>query len=148
MVEWQGITLKAFLVILGIYLLASGATMLIGSLINRQGSWVGTALVGVLSAVAGLYVFSNPTISGLVALSVVAIWSIGVGLLQVVAGFEGKNNWLRIFAGTVYTLFGFYIFANPRGGALTLVWLIGLTTISSGIALVIAAFEANKLAKS
>ena len=49
-------------------------------------------------------------------------------MLQIVAGFEGKNNWLQIFAGFVYTLFGFYIFANPKGGAIALVWIIGLST--------------------
>jgi hypothetical protein len=39
-------------------------------------------------------------------------------VLQIVAGFEGKNNWLQIFAGVVYALFGMYVFANPKGGAL------------------------------
>ncbi len=146
-VAWPGITLKAFLVILGIYLIATGVVMLVGSLANREGSWAGHALIGVISAVAGLYVFANPGITALVALSTIAIWAIVVGMLQIVAGFEGKNNWLLIFAGAVYTWFGFYIFANPAGGALTLVWLIGLSTIVSGITLVIAAFEANSASK-
>jgi uncharacterized membrane protein HdeD (DUF308 family) len=144
---WPGITLKAFLVVLGVYLLAAGVVMLVGAFANREGSWAGTALVGVISAVAGLYVFSNPQISALVALTVIAIWAVAVGMLQVVAGFEGKNNWLQVFAGVVYTLFGFYIFANPKGGAVALVWLIGLSTIAGGIALVIAAIEANTVRK-
>ena len=144
---WPGITLKAFLIILAMYLVAVGVVMLVGAIVNREGRWIGTALVGVISAVAGLYVFANPQISALVALSVIAVWAIAVGMLQIVAGFEGKNNWLMIFAGAVYTLFGFYIFANPAGGALTLVWLIGLSTIISGVFLVVAAFEANSLDK-
>jgi uncharacterized membrane protein HdeD (DUF308 family) len=144
---WPGITLKAFLIILAMYLVAVGVVMLVGAIVNREGRWIGTALVGVISAVAGLYVFANPQISALVALSVIAVWAIAVGMLQIVAGFEGKNNWLMIFAGAVYTLFGFYIFANPAGGALTLVWLIGLSTIISGVFLVVAAFEANNLDK-
>jgi len=144
---WPGITLDSFLVILGVYLLASGVVMLVGALMHRQGSWVGSALVGVISAVAGLYVFSNPGISALVVLSVIALWAIVVGMLQLAAGFEGKNNWILIFAGTVYTLFGFYIFANPADGAIALVWLIGLSSIVSGIAHVIVAFEANYVGK-
>ena len=144
---WPGITLVSFLIILGVYLLASGVVMLVGALLSRQGSWVGTALVGVISAVAGLYVFSNPGISALVVLSVIAIWAIVVGMLQIAAGFEGKNNWLLICAGAVYVLFGFYIFANPAGGAIALVWLIGLSSIVSGIALTIAAFEAHHAGK-
>ncbi len=146
-VAWPGITLKAFLIILGVYLLAVGVVMLVGSIANREGHWVSTALVGLISVVAGLYVFANPSISALVALSVIAVWAIVAGMLQIVIGFEGRNDWLMIFAGSVYTLFGFYIFANPAGGALTLVWLIGLSTIAGGIALVIAAFEANSSSK-
>ena len=84
---WPSITLKAFLVVLGVYLLASGVVMAIGSLVNRQGHWVGGAIIGALSAVAGLYVFANPKISALAILTVVAVWSIAVGTLQLVAGF-------------------------------------------------------------
>lgn len=144
---WPSITLKAFLVILGVYLLATGAVMLVGSIANREGHWVGGALVGLISFVAGLYVFSHPQISALVTLSVIALWAVAVGMLQIVAGFEGKNNWLQIFAGFVYTLFGFYIFANPKGGAIALVWIIGLSTLAGGVALVVTAFEANSASK-
>jgi uncharacterized membrane protein HdeD (DUF308 family) len=121
--------------------------MLVGSLVNRDGKWAIGALVGFLSVVSGLYVFSHPQASALVALSVIAIWAVAAGMLQIVAGFEGKNNWWLVLSGAIYTLFGFYIFANPKGGALTLVWLIGLSTITGGIALVITAFEANSASK-
>lgn len=144
---WPGITLKAFLVILGIYLLAVGFGMIVGSLANRAGHWVGSALIGVVSIAAGLYVFAHPQSTALILLSVIAIWAIAVGMLQIVAGFEGRNNWLMIFAGVVYTLFGFYIFANPKGGAITLIWLIGLTAVVAGIAHVVAAFELDKASK-
>lgn len=140
---WPGITLKIFLVILGVYFIATGLAMLVGSLVNHQGRWVLGALLGVISVVAGLYVFANPAISGLVTLSVIAIWAVAVGMLQIVAGFEGRNSWSLIIAGTINTLFGFYIFANPVGGAIALVWLVGLSTIIGGIALVVTAFEAH-----
>lgn len=144
---WPGITLKTFLIILGAYLVLSGLVMLVGSLVNHQGKWVAGVLTGVISTVAGLYVFANPQISGLIALFVIAIWSIAAGMLQIGAGFEGKNNWALIIAGAIYTLFGFYIFANPASGALALVWIIGLSSIASGIALIITAFEANSVSK-
>lgn len=140
---WPGITLKVFLIIIGIYFIASGFTMLVGSLVHHQGKWILGALLGVISVVAGLYVFANPAISGLVTLSVIAVWAVAVGMLQIVAGFEGKNSWSLIIAGAINTLFGFYIFANPVGGAIALVWLIGLSTIIGGVALVITAFEAH-----
>lgn len=143
---WPGITVKAFLIILALYFLATGIAMAIGSLVNREGHWVGGALIGLLSVVAGLYVFAHPQITALAVLTVIAIWSIGVGVLQIVAGIEAnKKNWLLVTAGAIYTLFGFYIFANPKGGAIALIWLIGLSIIASGIVLVISSFEAHKM---
>jgi uncharacterized membrane protein HdeD (DUF308 family) len=144
---WPGISLKAFLIVLGIYLLTSGAVMAIGSLVNRHGHWVGGAIIGALSAIAGLYVFANPGISALAILTVIAIWSIAVGALQLVAGFAGNNNWWMILAGAVQTLFGFYIFANPGGGALALVWLVGLSIITAGLLLIVAAFKGGDLSR-
>ncbi len=144
---WPGISLKAFLVVLGLYLVISGLVMIVGSLVNHQGKWIAGALVGGISAVAGLYVLANPQITGLVALYVIALWAIAAGLLQIVSGAEEKNSWWLIVSGVIYTLFGFYIFANPDKGAIALIWLIGLSVIVGGIALIITAFEMNKDAK-
>ncbi|MCX6728706.1 MAG: DUF308 domain-containing protein [Candidatus Saccharibacteria bacterium] len=144
---WPGITLKIFLVILGLYFVLSGLVMLVGSLIHHQGKWITGAVLGGLTAVAGLYVLANPQISGLVALYVIALWAITAGLLQVVAGFEEGNSWWLVVSGVIYALFGFYIFANPAGGALALIWFIGLSVIIGGISLIITAFEINKDSK-
>lgn len=143
--SWPGITLKVFLIILGIYFVISGLALFVGSLINlnRTGRWVTGALLGGLSVVAGLYVFANPQLSALVAIYVVAIWGVAVGILQIAAGLEGKNNWWMVIAGVIYTLFGLYIFGHPLTGALALTWVIGLSTVAGGIALIITAFELN-----
>ena len=144
---WPGITLKAFLITLGAYLVASGLIMIVGSLVNLNGRWALGTLMGAISVAAGMYVFANPAISGLVALYTIAIWSITTGMLQIAAGFEGKNNWWLIISGLVYTWFGFYIFAKPVGGALTLIWIIGLSNIVGGVLLITTAFEANSASK-
>lgn len=141
--SWPGITIKTFLIVLGLYFAASGLVMLIGSLVSRQGKWIAGALIGAVGTIAGLYVLANPQITGLIALYVIALWAITAGLLQIVSGFEGKNNWWLIISGVIYTLFGFFVFANPVGGALALIWFIGLSVVVGGIALIIAAFEIN-----
>ena len=144
---WPEITLKVFLIVLGVYLLATGVTLGIGSLVNRGNHWVGGAVIGALSAIAGLYVFANPKISALAVLTVIAIWAIATGGLSLVAGLEGKNNWWMILFGAALVLFGFYIFANPGGGALTLVWLLGVTMIFSGIMEVVVAMRLGALSR-
>src|SRR3972149_6678312 len=79
---WPSITLKAFLVVLGIYLVAAGLVLLVGSLVRHEGHWILGAVMGVVSAIAGLYVFANPGISALVVLSLIAIWAVVVGTLE------------------------------------------------------------------
>ncbi len=146
---WPAISLKAFLIILGIYLIASGLALAVGSLVGRSGHWVAGVLMGGFSVIAGLYVFANPGISALAVLTVIAIWSMVVGLLQIMVGFEAKNNdWWLVLAGAIQLLFGFYIFANPKGGALVLVWLIGLTAVINGIILAAAAFRHKSLTRA
>ncbi len=147
-VAWPGITLRAFLIVLGIYLLAVGAVALIGSVISRTGHWVLGMLLGGLSFVAGLYVFANPDISAVVILSLIAIWAIVVGVLLIVAGFEADKDgiWL-VLAGLVTGFFGFYIFANPGEGALVLIWLISIYSIVSGILLTIGGFKLHSASK-
>src|SRR3989344_4368766 len=142
---WPSITLKAFLVVLAVYLVAAGLVLMVGSLFRREGHWVLGAVMGAISAIAGLYVFANPKISALAILTVIAIWAIVVGALEVVAGFEGRNNWWLILSGAVFVLFGFYIFARPGQGALVLMWLIGLSAIASGILSVVAASRLGAL---
>ncbi len=145
---WPGITLKVFLIILGVYLLTSGVVMIIGSLVSHENHWVGGALIGALGVIAGLYVFANPTVTGLVILSVIAIWSIAVGALEIVAGFEaGKHGWWVIVSGLISVLFGVYIFANPRNGAIALIWLIGIYSIVSGAVLGVAALKLSRVNK-
>ena len=145
---WPSITLKSFLVVLAVYLVASGVVLLVGSLLRQQGHWILGAVMGVISAVAGLYVFANPGISALVALSLIAIWAVVLGALEVVAGFEGRNNWWLILSGAVLVFFGFYIFARPGAGAIVLVWLIGLSAIASGILSAVAAARLGALERS
>ena len=147
-VSWPAITLKAFLIVLGIYLLAAGAITLVGSVIHRDGHWVLGILLGVLSFAAGLYVFSNPDISALVVLTLIAIWAIVVGALLIVAGFEAdKDGIWFILAGLVSGFFGFYIFANPGEGAVALIWLISIYSIVTGILLVVGGFKLHGAAK-
>lgn len=142
---WPGITLKAFLIVLAIYLLASGFVLLVGSLLQRDNNWVLGAILGAVSVIAGLYVFANPQISALVVLSLIAIWAIVFGALDMVAGFEGKNNWWMILSGVVLVLFGFYIFAKPGAGALALIWIIGLSSIISGVLTAVGAVRLGAL---
>lgn len=146
---WPSITLAALIIILGVYLLTSGVFLTLGSIAKRGGHWVGGAIIGVFSAISGIYIFAHPDIGVLSLLVVISIWSIVTGVMQLAAGFEADPNdrWL-IFSGAVQTLFGLYIFANPKGGAIAVIWLIGLTAIVNGSLLTVAALHSGLLRKA
>lgn len=139
---WPGITLQALIILVGIYLFATGAVLTVGSIADREENWVGGLILGILSVLAGVYVFGNPEITGLVLLYVIAIWAIVVGVLQIAGGFEVENDggWL-IFGGIVSVLFGLFAFARPLSGALALIWLIGFFAILNGVFLVVGGFK-------
>jgi uncharacterized membrane protein HdeD (DUF308 family) len=139
---WPDITLKVLLIILGVYLFAAGAVMVIGSIADREENWVGGLIIGVLSVLAGIYMFGNPQISGLVVLYVIAGWALVTGVLQMAAGFEVEEGkgWL-IFGGIVSILFGLLMFGRPLSGALALIWVIGLYSIINGLFMMVTGFK-------
>lgn len=141
---WPGITLKVLLILMGINFIATGAVIAIGSLVDRRGHWIGGILIGVLSLLAGMYVFANPQTSALVLLYLIAIWAIAVGSIQVISGFESRNDkgWL-VVSGLVSILFGLFIFARPLEGALALIWAIGLFSIIQGVVIIVTAFKSG-----
>ena len=145
---WPGITLKAFLIVLGIYLFASGASLAIGSIANKDSRWSGGIVLGLITALSGIFVLANPDTSGTVILYLVALWGLISGTVLLSSGIQiGKDGiWMSI-AGFISLIFGFYIFANPEKGALALMWLIGMYTLISGFIYVVAAFKVEKLAK-
>ena len=140
--------LKAFLVVLGVYLIVGGIVLALGSIINTKQKWAGGIVLGVLNVIAGLFVLANQGISTIVALYLIALWALVVGSVTLIGGVEmGKEGiWLTIF-GVASVIFGLWAFVNPEQGALTIVWLIGIYNLVSGILLIIASFKTKKLAK-
>ena len=145
---WPAITLKAFLVVLGIYLVVSGFVVALGSIAHKKDRWAGGIVLGLLSIVGGLFVLANPETSGTVLLYLVALWAMIAGVTFLVAGVDlGKKGIWLILAGVLSVGFGFYAFANPEQGALAIVWLIGVYNLFTGTLLVIASFNAKGIAK-
>lgn len=140
---WPGLTLVVLVWLYGAYALVYGIVQLIGMVkaIGARTTWWRHALVGVVSVLAGIYVLSNPLISGVVLAVVIAIWAIVVGVAEVVAGIT-RAQFLAVVAGVITVLFGFVLLGNPAAGALALVWVIGLFALVRGALLLIGAFMA------
>jgi uncharacterized membrane protein HdeD (DUF308 family) len=148
---WPAITLGVLIKIFGLFAFVQGAVMAISAIANHRehSYWVLSLLWGVVGVLAGLYVFNNPGITGVVLLFVIAAYALIRGVLDIVFGIalreEINNEWLYILTGIVSVLFGLIVFSRPLDGAVALVWLIATYSIISGALYVATAFALHAL---
>lgn len=100
-------------------------------------------IVGVLSAIAGIYALMNPLPATLAA-TVIAGWAFLIyGILHIFAVFSATGWGGRIWAvllGVLGVIIGIEILANPLESVITLTLAVGIMFLASGIAKVIMGF--------
>ena len=113
----------AYAVIDGILKIFSG----LGDQPDDQSRWP-ALIIGVLSVLAGLYIWLNPLIAGLTITFIIAVWAIVVGVLLLVWAFrlrqEISDEWVLIIFAALSIIFGILAFANLQEGYLTLQWYL------------------------
>jgi len=147
-----GITLSALILLFAAYALVDGATLLITGFRHPGGTspdWL-LILTGVLGIAAGIVAAVLPGITALVLLTVIAVWAILIGALEIVGAYrlrkEISNEWLLALSGIISIAFGIYILVFPGDGALALILLIGIYAIISGVTLLGLAWRMRSLA--
>ena len=137
-----GITLAALTLLFGVYAFMDGVFALITAFNARergQSIWP-FVLIGVAGIAAGVLTALRPGITALFLLIVIAIWSIIIGLLQIMVAIRIrkaiKNEWILGLSGFLSLAFGVVILANPGAGALGVVWIIGAYAFAFGILLI------------
>lgn len=131
---WPGLTLMVLVALFGIYAIVYGIVEIVGMFraIGMHTAWWPSLLIGVVSILAGIAVFTWPGITALTVLFIIAFWALAVGIFEVVAGLF-QARFLLAVAGAVTIMFGFVLLANPVGGALALVMVIGAFAIVRGV---------------
>jgi uncharacterized membrane protein HdeD (DUF308 family) len=150
-------TIIVLFYLLGFYWFFDGIFTLIESIRGRKShkDWGWGVFIGIISALAGIVVFTQPYISAVIGVSFViylvaimvlisGIWSIftGIRLRKVVS-----NEWSMIIGGIISVLFAILLMSNPLVSAMTLVWLIGVFALVGGIVLIVVAFRIRSLGK-
>ena len=107
-------------------------------------------VVGVLMAVAGFYMVSQP-VSGLAALTLILMaFLIATGVLEIVVAFQLKpaDGWgIELFNGVVTLVLGVLLWRQfPLSGAWAIGILFGIKMVFSGWALIFIGRGARKLA--
>ena len=147
-----GLTLAVLILFFGAYAIVDGAAILIG--VVRHGReytrhrWA-FVLIGILGIIAGIITFFYPGLTALTLLYVVAIWSIVMGITQIVAAIHLRREikgelWLGL-GGVLAIVFGVLLILSPGAGLLALVWLVGIWAIFFGVSSLLLALKLRNL---
>ena len=139
-------TLSTFAVIAGIFLLVDGALAIASSIFGRGEGRGLLAVIGVLSAIAGLILIKHPFDTLVVFTLIVGVWFVVAGIVRFVTAFsspEGRGT--NIVISLVDVVAGGVILAWPDLGLSTVAVIIGIVLILRGILFIAAGLQLRRL---
>jgi uncharacterized membrane protein HdeD (DUF308 family) len=147
-------TALALAIVIGVFAIVDGIIDLVDAIRHRGTSGVGLRVfLGIISLLFGiiLLVWPGKTIGFMVIL--IAIWSIVIGILQIVSNVgirkESGSAWIwGVVSGALGVIFGVLVLFNLNIGLVALIWLVGIWAIVFGIALLVLGFQVRKASKA
>ncbi len=138
------LSLASVLLLFGAATIAYGVILTLAGLIGRTESRGWAMGVGLLAVLFGVVVLVWPESTALTLLYVIAAWMIISGIAEAASAFRGRvtggqRAW-RLVTGLLAIGVGILFFARPAGGALALLWLIGIYLIALGLLRIAQAF--------
>lgn len=139
---WPRLTLEVLVICFGAFALINGIFMLVVALGDRRmhARWGVLLVEGLVGIAIGLLTLFWPLITALVLLSLVAIWALVSGGLEIAVAlwmhYSMGNEWLLLVSGVASLLLGILLIAFPQAGLQALTWLIGIYALIFGILLV------------
>ena len=151
-IAWPDITVNVMVIVFGVIALVDGVFTTAGGLVSRDDltpRWF-LVMAGIFSIIIGALILIWPGITAQVVLYIIATYAVVAGATRILtAAFwpdeRRSDKMVLILSGLVSLAFGILIFAWPAAGALTIVWLIGLWAIISGVVAIITGFEIMNL---
>ena len=141
-----GLTVATLVMVYGIYAIFDGIFAIWTGATSR--AW-GLLLSGVISLLAGIYMFAAPVGAAAILIYVIAFWAILRGIMEIISAIQVRklieNEWMLILGGVLSILFGVVLFSSPAAGAIGMIWLIGAFAILYGIVMIILAFRLKSL---
>jgi uncharacterized membrane protein HdeD (DUF308 family) len=144
---YPGVTLTALVLVLGGYAVVDGLLALFTAVGGDEEGQLWYVLEGILGISLGILIFAYPGISERALIFVIAAWAILTGILEMMAGFELPiaRAWLLALAGLLSVVFGVLVAFNPAGGALAIVWLLGIYALVFGVLMLVLGFRLHSL---
>ena len=147
MFVWPGLSLLALIALFGAFALVDGVGALGAAFVAGEAHlrWWPLALVGLVSIAAGVIAFARPGLTAEALLYLIAAWALITGIFEIAAAIDLRqlisDGWLLALGGVFSTIFGLLLFANPRAGILSILWLIGIYAIAAGVSLLVLGFR-------
>ena len=141
-------TLSTFTVIAGVFLLVDGVLAILGSIFRRGEGRGLLAIIGVLSAIAGLVLIKKPFDTLVAFILIFGIWLIVAGVIRFVVAFgepEGRAG--NIAIAILDFIAGVVILSWPGPSLATLAVIIGVVLILRGILWIIVGWELRGLGR-
>jgi uncharacterized membrane protein HdeD (DUF308 family) len=147
---WPGTTLTALVLLLGAYLFIDGIATIAHSISARKVNdvWWLMLLEGIATLIFGALTLFWPGLTGILLISMIAVWSIITGVLEIVSAVRMRkvidNEWMLIISGIFSVLFGLALIIFPLAGAISIAFIIGTYAIIFGIFTLMFAFRLRK----
>ncbi len=151
---WPNLTVTVLAILFGVYALVDGVVSVVGAILNRKTSpnWTLLLIMGLISIIAGIFAISNPGVTSLALLYIIAVWALLIGLVSILTAVrlrrEIEGEWVMIAAGVLSIVFGIALIVAPDAGAAALAWLIGAYAIILGILDMLLAARARGWARA
>jgi uncharacterized membrane protein HdeD (DUF308 family) len=139
-------TLSTFTAIAGIFVLVDGVIAIVASIFGRGEARGLLALIGVLSAIAGLILIKKPFETLVVFTLIVGVWFVVAGIVRGVTVFaspEARGG--NILIALLDLIAGAVILAWPDLGLATLAVIIGIVLIVRGGLFIAAGWQLHRL---
>jgi uncharacterized membrane protein HdeD (DUF308 family) len=111
----------------------------------------GVLLFGILGVIVGIYTFFFPGVTAIALLYLIAAWALVRGIFEIVTAIQLRKEisyeWALVISGVISVIFGIVLFANPGGGALAMILVIGAFALMFGVMTIVLAFRARGLPK-
>jgi uncharacterized membrane protein HdeD (DUF308 family) len=142
-------SLSTFTVIAGIFLLVDGVLAIVGSIFGRGEGRGLLALIGVLSAIAGLVLIKKPFGTLVVFVLILGVWFVVAGVVRFVAALgEPEGRAANIAIAILDVIAGVLILSWPSIGLATLAVIIGIVLLLRGAVFVAAGWELRRLGRA
>lgn len=139
-------TLSTFTAIAGIFVLVDGMIAVVVSIFGSGESRGMLALMGVLSAIAGLILIKKPFETLVVFTLIVGVWFVVAGIVRLVSAFASREaRSANVVIALLDLAAGAVILAWPDLGLATLAVIIGIGLIVRGVLFVASGWQLRTL---